>query len=344
MYLYDNFIRKLNQSKPRRTQLGLVLLLERDVLNEARTQEICTAIENNTTCTYLCFSRIEFEHPILEALCNALAVNKTLTMIDFHENQKFNTSLRERITAYLKRNRQLALLAPLIVPVRIPNYCSQLTGTSLFDLAISKITHRAIDQLYSLISFNPRLLIQSSFVNQMGEKTLLMHAIEQGQVDCVKLLLKWNTSPNFVLKTESVVTRTPLGCAVSANQLVIAELLLKAGADINALCVGQPVFHFVRSAEMANLLLKYHTTLGTRPIFNNINRQFLGLIPRRYFKEYSNLVLSTLTLKQGQRNTIGFFASFPNKAVEKIIKKCVDTTIIDDETKKTIIRGLLNPP
>ena len=255
------FVNELKKNSPENTRLTLA----NDTLSNSidHIHQLCTAIENNTTCTYLDFTTNMLNDDTLKQLCNAMKCNQKITMISYlrlHQSQ----ALIDELSSYLNRNRKLALESPFIEP--------DITGFVIledpFDHALSYLNQNRIPELYSLLRSFPQLVLQTN-----GSITLLIHAIVGGQIDCVQLLLHLGASPNLVVQHEvrgkqgkmlSVITRTPLTTAVDENELVIAELLLKKGANVESHSQRTPALHNTNSPEMAELLLRYGANLHSR--------------------------------------------------------------------------------
>lgn len=139
---------------------------------------------------------------------------------------------------------------------------------ALFDQAYHYIKMNQTTELHSLVNSHPRLLLLTH-----NASTLLIQAINERHLDCIKLLLQLGTSPNLPVykqeqdthgKTRTTIIATPLTTAVLRKELVIAQLLLEKGANVESACFGAPALHYVKSTEMAELLLKFGANLHSR--------------------------------------------------------------------------------
>ncbi|CAM0950834.1 unnamed protein product [Alopecurus aequalis] len=113
-----------------------------------------------------------------------------------------------------------------------PNIASRNSFTVLHALATKQ----------GLLEIADILLSRGAHVDYMSECGTPLHCAAQcGHVEMMKLLLKYKADPNRVLH----FFYTPLILALYAKSLKSVELLIKAGADVNA---GKPVTPLVEAA------------------------------------------------------------------------------------------------
>jgi ankyrin repeat protein len=100
------------------------------------------------------------------------------------------------------------------------------------------------------------LLAKGADVNlsDSGNMTPVFYAVQQGQIDDVKLLIANDANINFV------AGMTPLVSAVMKSNVELVELLLQSGADPNHIVNGYPALHYAGNPKVAALLISYGGT------------------------------------------------------------------------------------
>ena len=129
-----------------------------------------------------------------------------------------------------------------------------------------------------------KLLLEHGASSTVDEGFTLLHWIASvGDAEKLKIILL-NGNANLDVKDliNEEADRTPLHWAAQENQIEIAELLLKNGANIGAKDIdGKTPLHIATSEgnnEFVNLLLKYGANESTKDNF--------GLTPYEYLKLY----------------------------------------------------------
>lgn len=104
------------------------------------------------------------------------------------------------------------------------------------------------------------------------DKMAIFKAIKAKDTEAISLLLKEN--PN-VLTERNVHTFTPLHFACSQGFFEITELLLKAGADVNALCNNKQALHIILTKKYNEKFVKLLLDYGADINFEDKTLQIL---------------------------------------------------------------------
>ncbi|MDP1604969.1 MAG: ankyrin repeat domain-containing protein [Legionella sp.] len=242
---YSELLTQLKKNESSCTKL-ILQSDQLDSLNPADRQEFCTAIEQNHTLTSLSIDYNAIDEAFCLDLIRALQNNQSITTLSYNKDN-LPQDLINTVQEILDRNRKLAIDRP-INPTLIDGYIRYKQVSRAFEAAKTG----DLNLLHTLIENNRELLHEVDFLG----KSLLHIAAKHGQVDCVKLLLRAGAEVDYNLKTYMGTQEgTALHEAVNANNIVITQLLLTAGASVTSRQNGFTPLHNVNDLEIARLLV-----------------------------------------------------------------------------------------
>ncbi len=226
---------------------------------------LCDAMSRNTYYTQYFFDHCVIDNAFVILLRNTLEKNTTITTLSFHPPLDTPKNILDDIATFLKRNRERALNKPLTPPV-LASVTSQFKGLhplAIFKIALNAAKSGDVNLIHTCITHEP------SFINftksdNVAQQTLLTVAAQQGRVQCVKYLLKAGADVDPAPIDKMNCTASPLFVAVENSHYVVAELLIAAGANVNALdtLTGCSVPLRISDSDIATLLVRHNADVN----------------------------------------------------------------------------------
>ncbi len=224
---------------------------------------LCHAISQNTSLTQFFFENCVIDNDFVVLLRDALEKNTTITTLSFHTPSDTLEETLNDIARFLKRNRQLALDAPLAPSMPASNTAqfNEMAFPAIFQTALDAAQSGDLNLLHACITHTPSLVHIASY----NTDTLLKKASIYGHVPCVKYLLKAGANVDFTPEEDAnhFGTKTALFHAVRNSHYVVTELLLKARANVNAVntATGYNILHEVSDDDIADLLVQHRANI-----------------------------------------------------------------------------------
>lgn|GEM_PF-3405889 len=253
---FEGLITLLNDNDSTHTTLNVIIGELNDLVEEGK-KVFCEALEKNNTLIELRAEQNIIDEGFMAQINQALEKNYTLTVFKFDKSLISEQSALT-LDKHLERNKKLALTT-LIVPQKVDSYLADYQDASVIqEWAFQAAQQGDVNKLYTFVSLQPELLTKLD----ERSRSLLHVASWYGQINGVKLLLQMGANVNMSPPKHW----TPLHDAVNRNHIVIAQILLTAGADISLNSDGFTPLHYIQDVEMAKLLFAHRAALKANGI------------------------------------------------------------------------------
>lgn len=226
-------------------------------LDKATVEEklaFCKGLAENKYVIYLDISRNALDAEFTPFFISALEQNQSITTL-YYDKQFLKQESIIAIQKIIERNRQSSLereINPKLIPLEELEEWEK-----TFDAADRAAESGDLDLLFTLLTHNPTWISRLESPT-LGFVSLLHTAAEHGQIDCAKLLIKLGADVNLnPVGTLKVAKGTPLHNAIESNFFVIVQLLLEAQASVLEKENGFPPLHWAKDVEIAELLIKF---------------------------------------------------------------------------------------